>query len=851
MSHTAKRPRIHGPTNPALSLSSTSSLLETTRQATSSTPKLRNLQAEHENSLRKSALRLKSNWEDICRRYGRDFEGEGDEIDLETGEVVVDNGHLRGLSIAEDDTWAANAYDDDAASSSSSLDILGMRPTLGRDELRVPILRDDEAEEIDVDELEVDRDAIDDLFDELEELTMTTSTRAKLDEKKKREKQDNSHEADITQSSSQKETITLENMLSPASSEPAEPSPEELHLRSIIQAMEKDNVELPPVEELPSESHILKTFGVYGPLLLDLFHKVTGKAGTPEPQEPTFVAQLTPVSDCGVLLADKLVDEAEKQAAEQDLLVELPEPAIPLADSDEVGLEVDPEILSDLQVAATEELREALDDGILTSEVLEALQGPNEIESGNELGDRILAECQGSPEPLLGSLSRPVVMEDTPEPEDEAVPQPSEETVDHNNTNQNLVEEPQSELPLNQTIVSEVLAVENCKNEPVVEEDINDIDYLYGDIDDLTTILQPKSLVPVTPKNRPPKMKKSKSATAKKVNSTGKRGRPKRKLSDVETPEQAKPSSRKQKQPQTVPPKPKPPQFNSSPTKSHSKFTAPTSPRSFWSALPDDPFYDPLWQDFHPDGEPSHEEFERRRVILEEHAMQKREQEGVLDDDLMLVTPSISRVKKTPKSKLQATPKAKETKTPRSQKSAIKKEDSFEKKLHTPRSGKFLEYLQKKLLGEKVVKTELTDTETLEPLQTHGSDIQPEGEPATDIPDESAPKIKNEYGLSDDEDELSREVWFVKDKDVEIVGTRKQRRKRGRPPKDKTTKAAPVPVPLVVSDSTVPPSPPKPVPDDVKHEEEDFTHNPFATCGDPGYRCEKAICFSCIEDWGT
>src|ERR1700760_4089875 len=42
----------------------------------------------------KAAFRLKSTFEDIFEKYGKDFTGVGDEIDLRTGEVVVDNGHL-------------------------------------------------------------------------------------------------------------------------------------------------------------------------------------------------------------------------------------------------------------------------------------------------------------------------------------------------------------------------------------------------------------------------------------------------------------------------------------------------------------------------------------------------------------------------------------------------------------------------------------------------------------------------------------------------------------------------------------------------------------------------------------
>ncbi|GAB7364440.1 hypothetical protein MBLNU230_g4981t1 [Neophaeotheca triangularis] len=41
--------------------------------------------------------RLKGRFEHIFRKYGQDFEDVGDEIDLQTGEVVVDNGHLSGM----------------------------------------------------------------------------------------------------------------------------------------------------------------------------------------------------------------------------------------------------------------------------------------------------------------------------------------------------------------------------------------------------------------------------------------------------------------------------------------------------------------------------------------------------------------------------------------------------------------------------------------------------------------------------------------------------------------------------------------------------------------------------------
>ena len=41
--------------------------------------------------------RLKSRFEAIFEKFGKDFSGVGDEIDLETGKIVVDNGHLNSM----------------------------------------------------------------------------------------------------------------------------------------------------------------------------------------------------------------------------------------------------------------------------------------------------------------------------------------------------------------------------------------------------------------------------------------------------------------------------------------------------------------------------------------------------------------------------------------------------------------------------------------------------------------------------------------------------------------------------------------------------------------------------------
>ena len=47
-------------------------------------------------------FRLKSRFESIFEKYGRDFDGIGDEIDLKTGEIVVNNGHIQGMTNERD-----------------------------------------------------------------------------------------------------------------------------------------------------------------------------------------------------------------------------------------------------------------------------------------------------------------------------------------------------------------------------------------------------------------------------------------------------------------------------------------------------------------------------------------------------------------------------------------------------------------------------------------------------------------------------------------------------------------------------------------------------------------------------
>lgn len=74
-------------------------------------------------------LRLKSIFEGIFTKYGKDFTEVGDEIDLETGKIVVDNGHLLGMREENDTGDQAWLYGNDADSEDDNQD-----PNEGLDE---------------------------------------------------------------------------------------------------------------------------------------------------------------------------------------------------------------------------------------------------------------------------------------------------------------------------------------------------------------------------------------------------------------------------------------------------------------------------------------------------------------------------------------------------------------------------------------------------------------------------------------------------------------------------------------------------------------------------------------------
>jgi len=64
---------------------------------------------------------LKSRFESIFAKYERDFTGVGDEIDLATGEIVVDNGHLASMTADEDGVVLGEIYTGTSAAHSKSM----------------------------------------------------------------------------------------------------------------------------------------------------------------------------------------------------------------------------------------------------------------------------------------------------------------------------------------------------------------------------------------------------------------------------------------------------------------------------------------------------------------------------------------------------------------------------------------------------------------------------------------------------------------------------------------------------------------------------------------------------------
>ena len=61
----------------------------------------------------KAATRLKSTFEHIFQKYEKDFTDTGDEIDLETGEIIINNGHLESMRDGNEDGFRSDGDDDD------------------------------------------------------------------------------------------------------------------------------------------------------------------------------------------------------------------------------------------------------------------------------------------------------------------------------------------------------------------------------------------------------------------------------------------------------------------------------------------------------------------------------------------------------------------------------------------------------------------------------------------------------------------------------------------------------------------------------------------------------------------
>src|SRR5207248_7605163 len=108
--------------------------------------------------------------------------------------------------------------------------------------------------------------------------------------------------------------------------------------------------------------------------------------------------------------------------------------------------------------------------------------------------------------------------------------------------------------------------------------------------------------------------------------------------------------------------------------------------------------------------------------------------------------------------------------TQKSQKQ-LSKAKGKEVHLHTPRSGQFLEFLAKRLLRD-----------SQSPIKKEGSGISEQiltttGTEVNEI--DQRPTEQNSGPWDDSGDDT--EAWFVKDADIEIVGTRRERQmKKGK-----------------------------------------------------------------------
>ena len=76
-------------------------------------------------------LHLKSRFEAIFEKYGRDFSDVGDEINFQTGEVVVDKGHLKSMAHEQDVGGGSNSSDQSVLEHSTANGNLGSSSVYG------------------------------------------------------------------------------------------------------------------------------------------------------------------------------------------------------------------------------------------------------------------------------------------------------------------------------------------------------------------------------------------------------------------------------------------------------------------------------------------------------------------------------------------------------------------------------------------------------------------------------------------------------------------------------------------------------------------------------------------------
>ncbi|KAG6367922.1 hypothetical protein INS49_002122 [Diaporthe citri] len=89
----------------------------------------------------RASNKLKSRFEDIFAKYEKDFTGVGDEIDLRTGEVVVNNGHLQSITGIQVFGEGDEDEDEDARFSGSDRPIHGVVDEALKNELSDAVVR--------------------------------------------------------------------------------------------------------------------------------------------------------------------------------------------------------------------------------------------------------------------------------------------------------------------------------------------------------------------------------------------------------------------------------------------------------------------------------------------------------------------------------------------------------------------------------------------------------------------------------------------------------------------------------------------------------------------------------------